>query len=125
MASNVVIVQRALCIRVLQALAKGVLLELLNTLEMNSLTRKVCAIHVAQVTTVKIQDREVVVNVKLVRDLLMAKQSALLDVLATQFNLPAKMYALSAKTERLHMMVSVVVLAPKDTDTRVLREAVA
>jgi hypothetical protein len=125
MVSNVVIVQRALCIRVLQAHAKGVLPELLNILVMNSLTRKVCAIHVAQVTTVNIQDREVVVNVKLVRDLLVAKQNALLDVLATQFNLPAKMCALNAKTGRLHMTVFVVVLAPKDTDTRVLREAVA
>jgi hypothetical protein len=64
MVSNVVIVQRALCIRVLQAHAKGVLPELLNILVMNSLTRKVCAIHVTVVTTVKIQDREVVVFVR-------------------------------------------------------------
>jgi hypothetical protein len=122
MASNVVIAQKALCM--LQADAKDVPLELLNFL-MNSPKRKVYAIHVMVVTTVKVQDREVVVNMKLVHPLLAAKQSALLDASATQFNLRGKMYALSAKTERLHMVASVVVLVPKGTDTRVPREAVA
>jgi hypothetical protein len=125
MASNVVIAQKALCIQVLQADAKDVLLELLNFL-MNSLKRKVCAIHVALVTTVKVQDREVVVFVRPGHSPRLKATRSALYVLVTQLLLRlAALCALSAKTERLHMTVSVVVLVPKGTDTRVPREAVA